>query len=105
MKKILIPVLIVILASFFASEKPDGLDSVSGLLGFSGLEIERHSIMAGYNISFLKEPSLSTIIAGFVGLTIIYSLSLFIKFSSWHISRVPFFKSDYNVFKGKFYKR
>lgn len=98
MKRILIAIIIIILASFLASQKPDGLDSVSELFGFSTLAIERDSIMAGYNVSFFKKPWLSTVTAGFAGLIIIYCFFMLVKFLS-QCTSFSFFKSWYRLFK------
>jgi cobalt/nickel transport protein len=75
-KKIFFPLIIVILASIFASQHPDGLDKVSKIFNFSGKAIEHKSIMSNYSIPFLGNSTASTIFAGIIGVLIIYGLFL-----------------------------
>jgi len=79
MKKIILPIFaITILASFFASQSPDGLDKVSLLLGFSEKGIERHSLMTNYAIPFISNAPLSTALAGIIGVCFILIMAWFI---------------------------
>ena len=72
MKKVLmLSILIVILAAFFASSHPDGLEKVAQSLGFLDKGIENHSIMTGYTMPFLGEGWLSTAISGILGVLLL----------------------------------
>jgi len=68
------PVVIAILAALFASKFPDGLDFVAEKLGFAGKGIERTAPMTGYGLNFLPQGSLSTSLAGIIGILIILGL-------------------------------
>jgi len=71
----LISILIAVLAAFFASANPDGLDFVGEKLGFSGKGVERTAPMADYGISFFPEGGISTATAGIAG--VLLTLSIF----------------------------
>lgn len=71
MRKIFfIVILVAILAAFFASSNPDGLDRTAKMLGFAQKGIEYKTLMTGYSIPLLPEGGLSTAIAGIVGVLI-----------------------------------
>jgi len=70
-KSLLFSLLIVVLASLFASKAPDGLDKTSELLGFATKSIENKSFMTDYSISFIKLDSVSTALAGIAGVILI----------------------------------
>lgn len=71
MKKLFwISVVIAILAAFFASANPDGLDFISKKLGFSDKGQERTAPMIDYSVSFLPEGGISTSTAGIAGILI-----------------------------------
>jgi hypothetical protein len=86
-KNLILPVILAILAAFFASQHPDGLDKVSQLLGFSNKGVERTAMMAGYNLPFLGSGVLSAVLAGVAGVLIIYVGFLFAAFI-FHRSRL-----------------
>ena len=68
--------LVVALAALFASGDPDGLDSVAIEQGFDGAAREPGvEILAGYAIPGLEGPA-STIVAGVVGIAVIFGLML-----------------------------
>jgi hypothetical protein len=71
---ILLSVLIAVLAAFFASSNPDGLEKVAGSLGFMDRGIERSSAMTDYSIPFLSQEGISTSIAGILGIFITLGL-------------------------------
>lgn len=73
-KKLIFPLVVAALAALFASQNPDGLDTVSGLLGFGGKGIERTSPMTGYTVPFLGGTKLSTVFAGIAGVLITYGV-------------------------------
>jgi hypothetical protein len=65
---------IAILAATFASGDPDGLDSVAIDQGFKGASTDSgFQILPGYTIPGL-DGTASTIVAGFVGVTIVFLL-------------------------------
>jgi len=71
MKKLFfISIAIAVLAAFFASANPDGLDSVSEKLGFAGKGVERTAPMTDYSIGFLPKGGVSTAVAGTAGVLI-----------------------------------
>jgi len=73
-KRILVAVIIAVLAGFFASRYPDGLDKVSGMLGFSGLAKENGAVMKDYTISFIGQTPISSAIAGIIGVFIVFGV-------------------------------
>ena len=66
--------LITILAAFFASTYPDGLDFVAGKLGFADKGIERAALMPNYSIPFLPAGCVSISAAGIAGVLIIFGV-------------------------------
>jgi len=80
---IILSILIVIGASIWASNNPDGLEWVAEKLGFLQKAQESQSLMADYTISFINNKILSTTIAGTVGVLLVFGifkgLSLIIK--------------------------
>lgn len=75
MKKLFwISIIIVVLAAFFASTHPDGLDFVANKFGFAEKGIERSAPMSDYRLKFLPEGNLSTSLAGIAGLLIILAI-------------------------------
>lgn len=73
-KRFIFSLVIVVLASLFASQKPDGLDKVSEIFGFSDKAVEGLAIMHGYHIHFFGMSKLSAILAGIIGVMIVYGL-------------------------------
>ncbi len=82
MKKLFwISVVIAILAAFFASANPDGLDFVSEKLGFAERGQERTAPMSDYSLKILPEGGISTSLAGIAGILItlsVFRLTVFI---------------------------
>ncbi|MFC1571203.1 PDGLE domain-containing protein [Candidatus Margulisiibacteriota bacterium] len=75
MKKILLVIiLIVISASFFASAHPDGLEWVAEKLGFIEAGAERTSVMTDYAVPFIAHEGISTSVAGILGILITLGL-------------------------------
>lgn len=70
----LITILIVVLAAFFASTNPDGLDFISEKLGFSSKGIQQNAPLAGYKLAFFPNGGFSTFLAGLAGVLIILVL-------------------------------
>jgi cobalt/nickel transport protein len=71
MKKIiLLSTVIVIMAAFFASANPDGLEKVAERLGFVDRGVERASIMTDYAVPGVKNERVSTSFAGIAGIFI-----------------------------------
>jgi hypothetical protein len=70
-----IAALVVVVAAAFASTDPDGLERVSGDLGF--LESARDSlftILPDYTVPGIDDPVVSTVVAGLVGVVIVFLL-------------------------------
>ena len=65
---ILFSILIAILAAFFASASPDGLEKVAENLGFIENGVERSSVMTDYSVPFIASPGISTSVAGIIGI-------------------------------------
>lgn len=65
---------IVILAAFFASSHPDGLEKVAERLGFIKQAVSSPAWLNDYRIPFISNPSLSTIIAGLAGILLTFGL-------------------------------
>ncbi len=76
----LISVLIAVLAAFFASANPDGLDFVGEKLGFSDKGIERTAPMTDYHIGSLPRGEVSTAVAGTAGVLITLSIFWLVAF-------------------------
>ena len=75
MKKILwLSILIVILAAFFASANPDGLEKVAASLGFIESGVERGSVMTDYSVPFISQEQFSTALAGIIGIILCFTL-------------------------------
>jgi len=71
MKKLfLVSVVIAILAAFFASANPDGLDFISEKFAFAEKGQAGAALMAGYSLKFLPEGGVSTSVAGIAGVLI-----------------------------------
>jgi uncharacterized membrane protein len=73
-KKIIfiLPGSIIVLASFFASKQPDVLETLAINYGFADKTNESISLFARYSFPFIRNSSLSTLLAGITGLLIIY---------------------------------
>ncbi|MDR1819496.1 MAG: PDGLE domain-containing protein [Methanobrevibacter sp.] len=72
-----IAIVIGILAPFFASTNPDGLESTAEKLNPNALESKPfiNSIMPDYNIPGLGETPFSGVIAIFIGVIIVFALA------------------------------
>ena len=80
MKKIILfSILIIILAAFFASSSPDGLEKVAEKLGFIDKVVEQRSLLTGYSLPFIKEGPVNTAAAGVAGVGLILATFLGIK--------------------------
>lgn len=65
--------IMTILAAFFASSRPDGLDKTAETLGFAAKSRANWSPLPDYNIPGLSGP-VSTVLAALAGLAIFYGL-------------------------------
>ncbi|MDD5593576.1 MAG: PDGLE domain-containing protein [Candidatus Margulisbacteria bacterium] len=75
MKKIfLLAGLIVVLAAFWASSHPDGLNKVAETLGFAGKAVEHQTLMTGYSLPFLPAGPASTAATGVIGVLFLFGL-------------------------------
>lgn len=75
MKRLFFIVLLIsILASFFASSSPDGLEKVAEHLGFIDKAAERGAPLPDYTTPGLPEGGLSTATAGIAGVLITLSV-------------------------------
>jgi cobalt/nickel transport system permease protein len=67
--------LIVVLLSPFASANPDGLERVAEDLGFlNTAQSAPFEVLPDYTVPFLGETSLSTIIAGVIGVIVLLAI-------------------------------
>jgi len=75
MKKVfLLAVLLVVLAAFFASANPDGLEKVAATLGFIDQGVEQSAPMSDYALHFVKHEGLSTAFSGMIGIFLCFGL-------------------------------
>ncbi len=75
MKKIIfLAVAVAILAAFFASANPDGLDHVAETLGFGGKAAASTAIMADYKVPFIPHACVSTALAGVTGVLLTFGI-------------------------------
>ncbi len=65
---LLLIVIVILLASLFASDKPDGLEFVAEQLGFIHRGIESKSVLTDYTFIPIKGEALSTMVAGIFGI-------------------------------------
>lgn len=77
----LLAIAVAVLAAFFASAYPDGLDSIAQKLGFSGKSIEHAAPMTGYGMKWLPEGCPSTAVAGIAGILLIFGIFGLIAFA------------------------
>ncbi len=73
-KLFFIAIIIAIMAAFFASTHPDGLDFVAEKFGFSEKGQGHQAPMPDYNLRFLPEGGVSTSLAGIAGIVIILGI-------------------------------
>ena len=73
---ILLAVAIAVLASFFASAHPDGLEKVAETLGFIDQGAERTSLLTDYTVPFISQEGVSTAVAGILGIFLMLGLFL-----------------------------
>ncbi len=71
---ILLSILIAVLAAFFASANPDGLERVAESLGFIGSGVERSSVMTDYTVPFISHEGASAAVAGILGILIAFGV-------------------------------
>jgi hypothetical protein len=71
---ILLSIVIAVLAAFFASAHPDGLEKVAETLGFIEKGAERTSLMTDYAVPFISGEGISTATAGIIGILITLGL-------------------------------
>jgi hypothetical protein len=72
---------IAVLAAFFASTHPDGLDFTAEKLGFAGKSQERNTLMTDYRLKYFPEGVVSTALAGIAGILItlgVFQLTVYI---------------------------
>ncbi len=61
----------------FASKLPDGLEHVAQMFGFDyRAHEEPHALLRGYSLPGNISPELASVVAGFVGVTVVLGLSL-----------------------------
>lgn len=71
---IMLSIVIAILAAFFASANPDGLEKVAEKLRFIDRGMERSSLMTDYTVPFINSEGISTSVAGTFGILIMLVL-------------------------------
>lgn len=76
LKILLVAGLVAVLASFFASASPDGLEKVAENLGFIDKGIAGQSLMTDYAVPFISQPGLSTAAAGIIGILLTFGIFL-----------------------------
>jgi hypothetical protein len=70
-----IAVLIVVVLAPLASPDPDGLESVAGNEGFlDGARDSVVQLLPDYSIPGVDDPAMSTILAGLVGVALVFGL-------------------------------
>lgn len=75
MKKLFfVAVVIAVLAAFFASAHPDGLDFISEQFGFAEHGVDHAAPMPDYGLTFLPEGGISTSLAGVAGILIMLAI-------------------------------
>ena len=60
--------IIILLASIFASGKPDGLEFIAEQLGFIHKAADSKSLLTNYSFSPIKIEAISTMFAGILGI-------------------------------------
>ena len=71
-KAIFLSIAIAILAAFFASANPDGLEKAAEKLGFIEKGTSSKSIMTDYQFPLINNPGISTAAAGVTGTLLIF---------------------------------
>jgi hypothetical protein len=71
---IIVPALITLFASLFASSHPDALERVAINFGFDEKAKEAASVFTDYTVSFINNETVSTFLAGIAGLVLLYAL-------------------------------
>ncbi|MDR2425776.1 MAG: PDGLE domain-containing protein [Endomicrobium sp.] len=69
-----IPALITLFASFLASSHPDALESIAIKYGFDEKAAETKSFFTDYSLSFIGNEFLSALLAGIIGIILLYVL-------------------------------
>lgn len=81
---LLVSLVVAVLASFFASGHPDGLEWVAGHLGFIGQASGTPGVMPDYSCPFIKNGAAATITAAVFGTVLMFGLFLgFVKILKW----------------------
>ncbi len=63
-----------VLAVFFTSQRPDGLEQVSGRIGFASKAVEQSAVMAGYTTPAIQTGKISSSIAVTAGIVLLFAL-------------------------------
>jgi cobalt/nickel transport protein len=74
------PALITLFASFLASSHPDALESVAIKYKFDEKAAETKSFFTDYSLSFIGNEFLSTLLAGIIGIVLLYVLYEIVNF-------------------------
>jgi cobalt/nickel transport system permease protein len=70
-----IAVLVVVILAPLASPDPDGLERVAEDKGFLGQAQDAlYSILPDYTIPWIDDPTVTTIVAGLIGLAIVFGV-------------------------------
>jgi hypothetical protein len=67
-------VVTIILAAFFASASPDGLEFVAGKLGFLHKRIQGSAILLGYTVPSFEGNPITRVLSALVGIAVIFGL-------------------------------
>lgn len=73
-KKLGFAAAVAILAAFFASKSPDGLDKTAEALGFASKGHEHWAIMPDYKLPFIGHQGLSTVLTAIIGILAVYAV-------------------------------
>jgi hypothetical protein len=72
-----ITAVVVMVAAIFASADPDGLERVAENLGFiEAAQDAPYEIIPDYALPGVEDPAIATILAGFIGVAIVFGLML-----------------------------
>lgn len=83
---IIIAIAVAVLAGFYASSNPDGLEKVAGNLKFENKSSSTSGLFSGYGIPFITNNLVSSLVAGIFGILLIVFIFRSIA-SSRHIAK------------------
>lgn len=69
--KLTLALVLAVLAAWFASSRPDGLERVAADLGFLGQGREGAAVLAGYAVPGVGDPRVAFALAGLIGVLLV----------------------------------